>query len=150
METVARRTHEDPELQIITYKLNHAIELNRPWVERKQGSIILCNNFLNYLKDVVVAEGDANTLLRQLYAKKIQLNAQCSRRWRTRQLIDSMMEVEFITLFVLDILKSRPDYQQELQHVEIKFDWRELMQELSGQPVYITQLGVEQWLRSYQ
>ena len=114
-----------------------------------QGSIRRCSEYLIKLHSLLSSIEDPSGCLRQLYAVKQLLHGQINHRILTRQLAELMIEVERITLFSVDIIKSSGgQITRPVHHLEFRFDWRELCGYLDSKPLYITDYGSIELIRS--
>ena len=115
----------------------------------KYGSISKCIEYLVEVHNIVNLADDPLAELHKLYNAKRRLHAQCQSRYLTLPLAECLFEVEIITHFALDIIKSHESFTPESPRLEFRMDWRELCdRKMDPTPLYHTQYGFKEWVRA--
>jgi hypothetical protein len=137
-----QKMSNDELLSMIQPRLERAIKLT---LHTTQGSLQKCHVYLTILQQIIL-QPNQPLALQTLYTHKQNLHRAINHRFLTKALVETMIEVELVTAFTLDLIKSQDGFIPEEPRLEFRFDWRDICQELEGQPIYLTQYGTEEWL----
>lgn len=108
--------------------------------DSKIGSVVLFGEYLNDLQECL----HSNDLPKLVHAK-LMLNGKIRGRFPHRQMVCTMVEIEDVTMFVLDLIMTNTD--QELD-CNIRLDWSFALPDFR-RPLYLNEYGVRDALLSH-